>query len=765
MGKGSRNRQLHQQDRMENPKKYKEAKRRKPTPKWVTPLVCIVLLVAVVIGVGASVFSKYGIVKRSRIVLESQTGKFDVTQQIATFIAWQTLYSNAAMYWTYCDYGLIEDKDKIADNYTIDQYALSVAQISLDTQLRDSIDDVVDALRAYVAVCDAAHKAGVKLDADNEARIQKTMDSLNSMKDQYGYSSLNSFLATAMGKGMRVSDVEKALEMIELYDKYCTMMEVEYEKVVTIGDLEGFRNANPESFFMADYLMFAADNKEFADELKATTSAEAFKDLVLNHHFNENYKTVYNKFTTVEAVGEKVEYLSTKTDANGGTALTEALNSSDINADALKEFTPENTENEDLKKWLFDKARKQYEVGTAPTEDGIYLVVFFSEAASETSVQARIKFYEFVDGKTHGEDVTFKESILKYLQESKKDEPSYPEVPYIKAEKRAEDFEKLLKEATDVTALLKEYHAVEVKDVSDSTDTKKIPEEIRNEVTGAIIPEVGDILTVDDGAVSYVVYIDGIDKTSDNVDLRYVTFESDLYYQITHDLTSSLASVYPTDKVANFVKDAAKDSFEAWIFELADDKAMTSAREEFETKVVETTKDSKTTYNVYMVINKPMYVADDISVNGGYYLFTGTDYRAKAEAALAAIQGKDYANALKALQEQASGATISPAITETSMTDTNMKNWMLSDERQKGDVALIDNKSGNGCYVLVFVEKQEAWKNNAKDGFLAEKVENWISDLVESYTVNENVLDKFGQPTPETSATTTAATTTAKAAA
>ena len=132
MGKGSRNRQLHQQDRMENPKKYKEAKRRKPTPKWVTPLVCIVLLVAVVIGVGASVFSKYGIVKRSRIVLESQTGKFDVTQQIATFIAWQTLYSNAAMYWTYCDYGLIEDKDKIADNYTIDQYALSVAQISLD---------------------------------------------------------------------------------------------------------------------------------------------------------------------------------------------------------------------------------------------------------------------------------------------------------------------------------------------------------------------------------------------------------------------------------------------------------------------------------------------------------------------------------------------------------------------------------------------------------------------------------------------------------
>ena len=143
MGKGSRNRQLHQQEKIDHPEKYKK---KRQAPKWLSPLIGIVLVVAIVVGAVAGIISSNGIIQRNRIILESQSGKFDVNQNMATFIAWQSLYYNASMYWTYCSYGLIEDTYGITKSYTVDQYALTVAQSSLDTELRNSIDNVLESI-------------------------------------------------------------------------------------------------------------------------------------------------------------------------------------------------------------------------------------------------------------------------------------------------------------------------------------------------------------------------------------------------------------------------------------------------------------------------------------------------------------------------------------------------------------------------------------------------------------------------------------------
>ena len=157
MGKGSRNRQIHLQDRLDHPERYKE---KKQAPKWLGKLVAWVLLAAVLIGVAAYIISANGIIQRGRIMIDSESGKFDVNQQVAAFIAWQNVYSNSAMYWTYCSYGLMEDTYSVTKNYkTADEYALTSAQYSLENQLRDSIDDVIDSLKIYVAVCDAAYAA------------------------------------------------------------------------------------------------------------------------------------------------------------------------------------------------------------------------------------------------------------------------------------------------------------------------------------------------------------------------------------------------------------------------------------------------------------------------------------------------------------------------------------------------------------------------------------------------------------------------------
>ena len=755
MGKGSRNRQIHLQDRLDHPEKYKE---KKHAPKWLTPLISLVLVVAIVVGVAAYIISANGIIQRGRILIESQSGKFDVNQNIATFIAWQSVYSNSAMYWTYCSYGLMEDTYGITTNYeSADEYALTSAQYSLENQLRDCVDDVIESLKIYVAVCDAAYEADkncYKTDAV-KAGVKETLSQFEELKDTYGYSSVNGFLKVAMGTGMKESDIEDALTMLEVYDAYCTEKQVSFETATTLKDLENFRDANPEDYYKNDYITFAADNQELADQLAACKTPEEFKALVLSDHFANNYKTAYNKYTTQVTVADAVASLKNKTDANGGTSLTDALNT--LAFEAAKDYTPETTEDADLKAWLFDDSREQYDVDTVETENGIYIVAFLSEAASTTTVNAREKFYKFEEGTEYGEDKSFKDNILKYLQESKKDEPSYPNVAYKTDVEKADALEELLKPDTaDVTSILGGYDKVDVEALASDNSTH--PEAVVDAVFEDGVA-AKDVLNIDDDGTSYIVYVHEIGSATAKI--TYVTFESDLYYQIIDELTTSLDKVYPTDKTANYDADAEAGTFEAWL-SAVNTGTLTSARTENETKTFETAKDEVTTYNVYMVINTPMYLETDKVVYGGYYLYSSSTYAADAEAAKAELSGKTYAALINEIS--ALGGTTSYTVTEDSVTDANLKAWLFSADRKANDVAVINNVAGTGAYIAAFVESNETWYNTAKNNYVTEKLEAWMDELAANYTVNEKVLNKLGEATTETEATTTAAEETTEAA-
>jgi len=752
MGKGSRNRQIHLQDRMDHPEKYKN-KEKKKAPKWIGKLVAWVLLAAVVIGAAAYIISANGMIQRGRVLIDSKSGKFDVNQQTAEFIAWQNVYSNSAMYWTYCSYGLMEDTYQITKNYkTADEYALTSAQFSLENQLRDSVDDVIESLKIYVAVCDAAYETDKNYHKSDaiKASVKESISQFEKLSTTYGYSSVNAFLSVAMGKGMKESDVEKALTLLAVYDAYCTEKQVSFETATTLKDLETFRDANPEDYYKNDYLLFPTEDKAFAEQLLACKTPEEFKDLVLNHHFTENYKTVYNKYTVQKDVAKVLADLKGKTDANEGTALTDALNTLEFEAAKTYTSTDESL-NAKLKSWLFDTKRKQYDVGSVETEDGIYVVAFFSESVNEAGVSAREKFYPFEDGVTVGEDSEFKNNVLKYLQESKKDKPSYPEVDYQAHDKKAAALEKQLKaEGADVAALLAACENKTSVDALKSTD-KTHPEALVKAVFEDGVA-AKDILNVQGTDASYVVYVEEIGSASAKI--TYVTFESDLYYQITSDLVNSLNKIYPTDKSINHTKDAAADSFESWISAL-NEGTLTSARTENETKMFETTKDKVTTYSVYMVTDL-MYLDTAKAVYGGYYLYSASaTHAADAEAAKNALAGKTHAALINELSSL--GGTTSYTVLESSITDANLKAWLFSADRKANDVAVVKNAAGTGSYVAAFVESGETWQNNAKNAYVSERLQTWMDDLAKNYQINEKALARLGEPSTDTTAATTTA--------
>ena len=59
-------------------------------------------------------------------------------------------------------------------------------------------------------------------------------------------------------------------------------------------------------------------------------------------------------------------------------------------------------------------------------------------------------------------------------------------------------------------------------------------------------------------------------------------------------------------------------------------------------------------------------------------------------------------------------------------------------------------------YLAIYFEDKLAWEVMGKSYYVADQINNWMSDLASSYTVNQRVLNRIGTPTPTTTATTAA---------
>ncbi|MBQ8344824.1 MAG: hypothetical protein IJY42_00990 [Clostridia bacterium] len=806
MGKGSRNRQRHLDAKVETPLRYQQ---KKDTSKWVAPIICIVLVAAILIGLITSAVSNSGIIERNRVIIESQTGKFDVNQQIATFIAWQDLYSSSYTYYVYCMYGIYQDTYGLTTLFSSpEQYALAAAESNVADALRDTIDGVLEMLTVYVAVCDEAHREGVELDDEDLKTIDATIDQLRELQKAYGQTTLNAFLSTYIADGLRKSDVEKALKMIALYDKYSSMVQEGYESSIGLDDLVNFKNENPENYYQVDYIAFETENEEIAKQLIGATSEEEFKELALKAHLDDNYKDAFNRFTTLLTAEKELDTLSGKTDSNNSTAFTDALNKLE-GVEAAKDYTPEDeffTDKEDIKSWLFSSSRKQFNTDVFAVENGIYLVAFLSEKANTETVSARVKFYEFVEGDVYGEDAEFKKNIYAYIgevqkaadlnadkkEDDEKTKPVLPTVSYLNAKAQAEAFKATVEaEEADAKGLFQEQDSYIYKSgiTSSTSSTSTLPTVVIKAATDKDV-KAGDIIMVnsigDDEAVEkateveknaatyYVIYVDSVASTKYNI--SYVTFKGEIYYQLINDLTTSLSKVYPTLVEGKYDPDAEEDTFEAWMSELTDKDAFTSARAEFDTQYFKNvdeeeseSEEDEITYTAYMILNTPMYLNEELVVKGGFLEFADNEdnemnYEEAAQKALEALKDKSELE-IYAEMNTLGYATISSELTKEDLEEihADLAAWFFDDARKAGETAIVKvlhkaeeegEEDINSAYVVVFSEKVEQWKSAAKVDKVTQMMEEWADGLTESYEPNQKALDKLGEPTTTTEATT-----------
>ncbi len=227
-----------------------------------------------------------------------------------------------------------------------------------------------------LVLAEAAKAAGMTITEEDEATIKENFDAMQQAATQYGYPTLNSFIAAQYGEGLKEKDVRRALELTILASKYSE--KIADEIVITDDEINTFFTENEKNYTYVSLRQttFSATNalniegltdaekadiiagyKKSAEELAATKSVEEF----------ELYMTDYMKQNVAE----------------GGTGeITEENIASNLEATKYPNYTSRDTEQG---KWAFAEERKVGDTTIIENEAGTEFTVCMIEETKTRS--------------------------------------------------------------------------------------------------------------------------------------------------------------------------------------------------------------------------------------------------------------------------------------------------------------------------------------------------------------------------------------------
>ncbi len=788
MGKGNRNRQTRFEDKQVNPQRYEKKKQHKPAPRWLMPLIAIVLAVAIVAAIVVNVLINGGVIYRHRILIKSQSGEYDVNQQMAAFIVWQNMYQSAYYEWMYVYYGIQEDTNNIKTTYkSPTDYAVYVATNYTTNALRNGVESLGSYMAELVAGADAGVKAGLKLTEADDQEISSMMTWLESVRSGSSYTymyTMKDFLKRFMGTGVKEKDVTAATKLMAMYSKYKSWHIYGEENKYSQNDLLSFMAQNPGGYFSVKYREFTFSNlknlptkngdssnkdaitkadQEIVDRLLACRTEEEFKklsvDLVMEAYYEKVANDVYLN-DAIDASKEGVDKLRDAIDLSA--ALTEL---------GISEATYTSDKKDDIDSkvaaFIFGENAKKNTNQTIVGSDGIYLIHVYEDQTSTgdgdnavITAKAGWKLYAFKDY-YNGE---YKEQVIKDLLEGK----------------NTTDYQNA---ATKAAELLKKLKDNSEQMPADAVTDIKIENAKSNTAPSAIIktfyPDsnapkvaVGDYFQSDDDGISYISKVTAVEDGT-KYTITYFSVENDPYvslfdglwdYMIDRGAQTEHELNYPTTELA-------KDSYQEWFFEstLTDAEGSNPALRNFARKANDVKdftsekSDNKEPDNrsVYFVVSAPSMKKDTTdTVYGGYLIFKDAE---SANAAKDSLPSGDLFEKLyyfKTLTSttgsgdsaKTNEATVDTDLTSSGVTEKKVSEWLFDKNRQGGDMEVIEvsqaTEGKEGVYYLaLYISRGTSWERTAKDAVISDETDKHLAQLVKDggYALDTNVLDKLGE--------------------
>ncbi len=391
MGKGNRNRTGKDDGLLtgtSSPAKTKKSRPRKPLPKWLVPLISIVLVVAIVAGVVLFAMGRNGFFKRMNILVKSQTsGKYSINQQMAYFLVWNYYYEQAAETWDYYNSLYSNMASYFTGASSKLDYCWGMAMTAAQNKLNTTVSSST-LLQSYVALCDYGQRNNLQLTkTEKEDAITNMYQVLRSRAyDYYDYLSDHGYSVTpanvyygnylefgrwwktVFGSDFKESDMEKATVVLALSNKVLAQWQNDTWEAT---DAKAELLANPDRYYKTDYVTYSTTDAALAALLAGIGSEDQLKETVTNYYIENNYLELYNKYAT----GKVDEADAVLDNLKGKTTVAEQQAALNLYELTLTEYTEgDETLDEKIAAWLFDDARNGFDTTQIKLDDGIAVV-------------------------------------------------------------------------------------------------------------------------------------------------------------------------------------------------------------------------------------------------------------------------------------------------------------------------------------------------------------------------------------------------------
>ncbi len=583
MGKGKRNRQFHFEDKQTNPKKYQEKKKKKQfqMPKWAISTIAIVLLVAIAVGGSLLFFNERGTFLRSRVLVESTTGKFDLNQQMATFILWQNMYQSAYYEYYYISWGIYEDTNKVTSTYSsAAEYGIAMASMYTQYYLREGIEEISSDLVEMVAAADAAVEVyGLKFDKNDEAQVEEYTTWMENVWAAY-MSSTNAvqmtypnFLKEAVADGFTVKDIKDAAKVIIMYNKYCNYVKLELDDDPSNETLQEYIEKNPSGHYEIKYHVYTnasntfmkklyeacgktwdpeADEEETAEEAKElllSLEIKKFRELVIESILEDDFKGAVMNQIVVDGIANDDKTALDAVIKNNADGIDEKLTELGMETKVYKS-NDENL-NSAVSEWMFNTSRKANETTLIQSGDKVYLVYISAKATIDETdkkvynATAGVKEYKYEDFETE-EIASYKDLLYKDLDAGEKSNLTL--YSYASADKMVEDLFNTISGITADTKLWDNTIVDTEGFVSAETVTAPAADAAPTPIQSTLYAadaavEAGKIYLIEDAgnACWYLLKVSAIDGETYTV--SYATYTGDNAGLVAKDLYNSLVGV------------------------------------------------------------------------------------------------------------------------------------------------------------------------------------------------------------------------------
>lgn len=500
-------------------------------PVWAKRALCIALLVAVLAGIIVAAIISSGTVLRNRIIVESKSGKFDVNQQMATFILWQAMYQQGYNEWineyyTYLYSGSSSTSTSIDfKTYTSpDTYALTVASYYTKEALNSGLYSIKDYLIELVAGADAAVAQGMKYESHDKEDAKGVVTWMKNIYVDLGYYAsgiaFKNFLSEYVGDSFTSSDIEDAARVMIMYSKYSDYKSFELQGAPSSDNLQDYILKNPTGYFSTEYFSFTGASEDMIRDF--------FTEEFMNDRFESTLAKHYANIDRLAIADLKDDALNAELEEHG---LNNAQKYTKTTTDGEATYSPEL--DKAIGEYIFSTSNKAGTFAAISGDKCAYLIYFKENStATEATVafkkydydQARVKLESAMAGTEAASIDTIKALLVSCIKEGENTTDFMTD-----NDKASKLYEELKKDIANVGDEIK------YADITKGAENTNVPEAIVN----AIYPEKEDstpyngwIFVINDPNESYVVKVTNVDTENAKCRVDYVTYTDDTFAKV-----------------------------------------------------------------------------------------------------------------------------------------------------------------------------------------------------------------------------------------